>query len=182
MKNCRLCRMDIVDSADVCNHCRSYQKPWRQFIVLFGAPLVTLLVALPAIVAVSIPYVRTAIYGHRDDVAITLVHVDEGEQRIILSVSNTGDGNAMLRSAEVILPASVAARKAAPGWSLNLPNDRVLQAKQHRQLDVWSKVGKIPGLADQHQPFVKYAIRVVTVRSDGSLKEFNLSYRARQPQ
>ena len=180
MKNCRLCRKDIDDSAAVCHHCRSYQKPWRQCSVRYLGPIVSFFVALPAIGILSWQAINYIVHGRSDDVAITLVHVDEEQQRVILAVSNTGGRNAMLRSAEVILPANLAARNAAPAWPLVLPNDRLLPAENQRQLDLISTEGRLPGIADQHQPSITYRIRLVIVRSNDSPKEFYVNYEARE--
>lgn len=180
MKNCRSCRKDIDDSAEICHQCRSYQNRKKQLSIEYISLIVALAVWLPAIGFYCWQAYNYIAHGRSDDVAITFVHVDADKQSVVLFVTNKGGRNAMLRSADVIFPADIAASNATPGWSLDLPSNRLLPAEDERQLDLLSTEGRLRSIADQHQRSITCRIRLVIVRSDDSLKEIYVNYEARQ--
>lgn len=130
---------------------------------------------LTAIGAYTLPVFVRAIWGVGDRVAMTLVHVDDDRNEVVVAVSNQGERDATLKSAEFFLEPSTAADAGRLGWRLRPPRDRVLSADSTRQVTLESEQ-PLPREAGPFEHSVDHAILITIVRHDGSEQEFRLTF------
>jgi hypothetical protein len=86
MKSCKVCGEDIRAAAQKCTHCDSFQD-WRRNLT-FGSTVLSLLVALVAVLTAAVPVIKSAITPTNSDLLFSY----QGNTRALIGVLATNRG------------------------------------------------------------------------------------------
>ena len=97
MKRCKVCLEPINKGAIKCNNCDSFQN-WRRFLDI-GSGILSLLVALIAVLTVAVPIFKSALTAKRPDVHFSLIRYES--KSIHIMCSNLGNRSGILKEAKL---------------------------------------------------------------------------------
>jgi hypothetical protein len=95
MIKCRVCFEPLHKGAVKCIHCGSFQN-WQRFLNI-GSGILSLLVALIAVLTVAVPIIKSSLTTKRPDVHFTLIKYEPKTMHIICS--NLGNRSGILKQA-----------------------------------------------------------------------------------